>query len=88
MSSFVNMRLFNLEGTLKDSDYKGITRGMAYNEIRQIMRIVPTALFVDKNYFTLCYGRRLDSDVFELQFEFMVRFDIENNYAQFVWDNT
>lgn len=88
MSSYANMRLFDREGALVDSDYAGITRGMAYNEIRQIMRILPTAVFVDKNYFTLCYGKRLDSDVFELQFEFMVRFDIENNYAQFVWDNT
>ncbi len=88
MSSFCNMRLFTQPGALKDSDYMGITRGMAYNEIRQIMRILPTALFVDKSYFTLCYGMRLDSDIFEKQFEFMVRFDLENNYVQAMWVNT
>lgn len=88
MSSFSNMRLFKLADTLVDSNYRGITREMAYNEVRQIMRVIPTVVFVDLNYFTVCYGQRLDSDIREKQFEFIVMFDIENNHVQATWDNT
>jgi len=88
VSSFSNTRLFDKEGMLEGIKYAGITRGMAYNEIRYIMGILPTAIFVDINYYTLCYGRRLDSNIFESQFEYIVKIDIENNCVQSFWDNT
>ncbi len=88
MASFSNMRLYNKAGTLKDSDYRAITRGMSYGEIRSLMRLVPTAIYIDSTYFSVCYGRFLNTDVADEQFEVIVRFDLENNYSQKVLINT
>lgn len=88
MFSYTNLRLADKSGMLADSKYTEVTRGMSYNEVRSLMGILPTAVVIDQNYFTLCYGERRNTEVFEEQFEFMVRFDIHNNYAQTLWDNT
>lgn len=88
MSSYTNLRILNRQGMLDDSKYAEVTRGMSYGEIRDLMGILPTAVVIDQNYFTLCYGRHIDTENFEEQFEFMVKFDIQNNYAQTLWDNT
>jgi hypothetical protein len=87
LSSYTNMRLIGREGMLDESDYTAITRGMAYAEVREYMKVLPTAVIVDKTYFTLCYGKRLESSTHESQFELMIRFDIENNYAQNIYNN-
>lgn len=88
LCSYSNMRLMFRQDMLSETKYTEVTRGMSYNEVRDLMGILPTAIVIDKSYFTLCYGARLDSEVFEEQFEFMVKFDIDNNYAQNLWDNT
>ena len=88
MSSFSNMYLFTKQGMLADSSCGDIMRGMAYTELRYLMKVLPSAIWIDQNYFTLCYGQKLDSDVFESSFEFIIRIDIENNYVQTIWDNT
>lgn len=88
MASFSNTRLYNKSGTLADSDYRLLTRGMSYNEVRELMRLVPTAIYIDSSYFSVCYGRFLNTDVADEQFEVIVRFDIANNYAQKVLINT
>ena len=87
MASFSNMRLYNKAGTLKDSDYRLITRGMSYSEIRSLMRLVPTAMYVDADFFSVCYGRFLDTDVADEQFEVIIRFDHDTSHAQRVLVN-
>lgn len=88
ISSYTNLRLLHKADMLADSKYTDVTRGMSYGEVRDLMGILPTTLVIDKNYFTLCYGEKLERDVFEEQYEFMVKFDKNNNYAQNLWDNT
>ena len=88
MSSFSNMFLFKKQGMLADSSCNDIMRGMAYNEVRYLLKVLPSAIWIDQNYFTLCYGQKLDSSVFENSFEFILRIDIENNYVQTIWNNT
>ena len=88
MSSFSNMFLFTKQGMLADSSCSDVMRGMAYTEVRYLMKVLPSAVWIDQNYFTLCYGQKLESDVFESSFEFIIRIDIENNYVQTIWDNT
>ena len=87
MASFSNMRLYNKTGTLIDSDYRLITRGMTYGEVRSLMRLVPTAMYIDSDYFSVCYGRFLNTDVADEQFEVIVRFDHETYHAQRVLIN-
>ncbi|MCL2539179.1 MAG: hypothetical protein FWE66_02460 [Oscillospiraceae bacterium] len=87
MASFSNMRLYNKTGTLKDSDYRLITRGMTYSEIRSLMRLIPTAMYIDSDFFSVCYGRFLNTDVADEQFEVIIRFDHETNHAQRVLIN-
>ncbi len=88
MSSFSNLRLFDKPGMLAQSDYNAITRGMSYGEVRELMKILPTAVMINEYYFSLCYGRRLEKDTFEDQFELIISFDIDNNYVQAIYINT
>ncbi|MEA4911079.1 MAG: hypothetical protein VB092_00505 [Oscillospiraceae bacterium] len=85
--SFANMRLYEKRGTLAGTQYEAVTKGMSYNEVCALVPILPTALFVDESYFTVCYGRYVAVNGMEGQFEFIVRFDIENNYAQNIYNN-
>ena len=88
MASFSNMRLYNKAGTLKDSGYRMLTRGMSYSEVRSLMRLVPTTIYIDEHYYSVCYGRFLNTEVADEQFEVIIRFDLENSLAQKVLDNT
>lgn len=88
MASFSNMRLYNKPGMLKDSDYRILSRGMTYSEVRSLMRLLPTTIYIDEHYFSVCYGRFINSEVADEQFEIIIRFDLENNIAQKVLDNT
>ena len=87
MASFSNMRLYNKSGTLKDSNYRLLTRGMTYKEVRSLMSLVPTAVYIDADYYSVCYGRFLDTEVTDEQFEVIVRFGIEDNLAHRVLIN-
>ena len=87
MASFSNMRLYNRGGTLKDSNYRLITRGMTYKEVRSLMNLVPTSIYIDSDYYSVCYGRFLDTEVTDEQFEVIIRFGLEDNLAHRVLIN-
>ncbi|MEA5050819.1 MAG: hypothetical protein VB021_05025 [Oscillospiraceae bacterium] len=85
--SFANMRLYGKRGTLAGTQCDAVVKGMSYNEVRNLVQLVPTALIVDDTTFTVCYGHYVEADDIEGQFEFMVRFDIASNYAQTIYNN-
>jgi hypothetical protein len=88
MASFSNMRLYNKGGTLKDSNYRLLTRGMTYKEVRSLMNLIPTSVYIDDYFYSICYGRFLDTEVTDEQFEVIVRFGLEDNIAHQVLINT
>ena len=87
MASFSNMRLYNKSGTLKDSNYRLLTRGMTYAEVQQLMGLIPTSIYIDSSYYSICYGRFLDTEVTDEQFEVIIRFGLEDNIAYSVLIN-
>ena len=87
MASFSNMRLYNKGGTLKDTHYRLLSRGMTYNEVRSLMNLIPTSIYIDADFYSICYGRFLDTEVTDEQFEVIVRFGIEDNIAHRVLIN-
>lgn len=75
MGSFANTRLYAKTDTLAGTRCASVTENMTYNEVRELVGLVPTALFVnDKSYF-VCYGDYLGGTKIERQFRFVVRFD-------------
>ena len=81
------MRLFDKPNTLDQSRYASVTRGMNYNEVRRLVGILPTALFVDQSYYTLCYGNYTGRSSFDQQFLFMARFDLQTDCVISIWNN-
>jgi len=88
LSTFTNMRLFDHPDSLEKSNYSSVTRGMNYNEVRKLVGVLPTAVFVDQKYYTLCFGSYTGRNSFDEQFQFMVKFDIKTDYINTIWNNT
>ncbi|NMA07151.1 MAG: hypothetical protein GX928_05510 [Ruminococcaceae bacterium] len=88
MASFSILPLYERKGMLDDCDLKSVTRGMSLNEVTSVIGILPTAVYIDSNYYSLCYGSFLETDVADEQFEVIVRFDPIELVAKKVLVNT
>ncbi|NLL91127.1 MAG: hypothetical protein GX222_01730 [Ruminococcaceae bacterium] len=87
-ASFSILPLYEKKGTLVDCDLKSVTRGMSLNEVASVIGILPTAVYIDSGYYSLCYGSYLETDVADEQFEVIVRFDPIDLVAKKVLINT
>lgn len=87
LASYVNLNLFEQQDMLKDSKYADVSRGMTYGEISRLMGVLPTAFTIDSNFFTVCYGSYKQSGTTEEQFEFVVRFDLQDGLSRNVFNN-
>ncbi|MEG2233580.1 MAG: hypothetical protein RRZ42_02980 [Oscillospiraceae bacterium] len=88
MSSFVNMRLMNKGDMLNGTRYEAVTRNMSYGEVRTLMGILPTAVFVNENFLTLCYGKYIDGPTTtEQQFELVVKLKSATMSVNGVYNN-
>ena len=87
MGSFANLALYERAGTLEHTRAASISRNMSYGEVRTLMGIVPTALFVNENFYYVCYGNYLGGAEIEEQFALVVKFDIDTNMSDRIYDN-
>lgn len=87
MGSFANLALYERAGTLDHTRAASISRNMSYGEVRTLMGIVPTALFVNENFYYVCYGNYLGGAEIEEQFALVVKFDIDTNMSDRIYDN-
>lgn len=87
LAAFVNMRLMNRENMLNGTRWQSVTRNMSYGEVRALLGILPTAVYVNDNSLILGYGRYLGGAVTEQQFELVVRFRLDTLYADVVYKN-
>ena len=87
MCSFVNMRLVDKRGMLDGTRYETASKGMSYNEIRGLMGIVPTAIYMDETCYTVCYGHYIDDSSADDQFEVEVRISFIDDIVQDVFNN-
>ncbi|MDO4565865.1 MAG: hypothetical protein Q4B42_00890, partial [Oscillospiraceae bacterium] len=85
---FSNTRLYERAGTLAQCKPQAVAAGQSYGEVRTLMPIVPTALYVNDNFYTVCYGRYTGGTDIKYQFELVVSFDKTTNIADSVYDNT
>ncbi|MEG2083746.1 MAG: hypothetical protein RRY38_04010 [Oscillospiraceae bacterium] len=72
---------------LADCRRTAVAPGMTYSEVRTLVPIVPTALFVNDNFYTVCYGKYLGGTEIKHQFEFVVSFSLGSNVAETIFDN-
>ncbi len=87
LSSFANMRLFDKAGQLDKTDVAAVRRNMTYNEVRSLLQVLPSALYVNSNFYTLCYGAHVGTGEVSEQFELVVEIDINTGYVQNVYNN-
>ena len=88
LGSFSNTRLYSEGGTFEGCKPLEVAPGQSYGEVRYLMPIVPTALYVNDNFYTVCYGRYTGGTDIKYQFELVVSFDIATGVAEAVYDNT
>jgi hypothetical protein len=60
---------------------------MTYTEVRSLMMLVPTSIYIDSDYYSVCYGRFLNTEVMDEQFEVIIRFGLDDNLAHRVLIN-
>ena len=87
MGSFANLALYERENTLAQSRTAAVTRNMSYGEVRTLMGVLPTALFVNENFYYVCYGAYLGGAEIEEQFALVVKFNIDTNMSDRVYNN-
>ncbi len=87
-AAITDMALINRSGMLADSNSELVTRGMSYKDIKHLMGVLPTAIRYDGEYINVCYGRRLESDVPEEQFELIVKLNPQTMQSESVLLNT
>ncbi len=87
MGSFANLALYEREDTLTGTRAASVTRNMSYGEVRTLLGILPTALFVDENGYYVCYGRYLGGAEIEEQFALVIRFDPDTDLSEQVYAN-
>lgn len=88
IGSFSNTRLYSQAGSLEGCKPADVAPGQSYGEVRYLMPIVPTALYVNDNFYTVCYGRYTGGTDIKFQFELVVSFDIATDIVEAVYDNS
>lgn len=86
-SSFVNTSLFDKAGTLAHCKPDAAWAGQSYGEIRRLMPILPTAIYVTQSHLTVCYGRYIGGNELAHQFELVAVFNRETMIAESVYSN-
>lgn len=87
-SSFANTYLFDKTGTLAGCKPDAASAGQSYGEIRYLMPIVPTAIYVTQSRLTICYGRYIGGTDLAYQFELVAVFNRETMIAESVYNNS
>ena len=85
--TYANLRIFEKSGMLKGAPTARVTRGMSMQEVQQLMGILPTAFFYEGESIYLCYGRYINTDVLEEQFEFILRINVAEDVVTNIYDN-
>lgn len=86
-ATYSNMRIFNKSGMLKGAECSRVTRGMSMAEVQQLMGVLPTSFFYEGESIYLCYGRYIETDVLEEQFEFILRINAAEDKVTNIYDN-
>ena len=86
-ATYSNMRIFNKSGMLKGAECSRVTRGMSMAEVQQLMGVLPTSFFYEGESIYLCYGRYIETDVLEEQFEFILRINVAEDKVTNIYDN-
>jgi len=86
-ATYSNMRIFNKNGMLKGCECSRVTRGMSMAEVQQLMGVLPTSFFYEGESIYLCYGRYIETDVLEEQFEFILRINVAEDKVTNIYDN-
>ena len=87
-SAYTNLRIYRQSGMLEGTGYKRVTRGMTFSEVEQLMGILPSAFYYDGEYICYCYGEYIETDVFEEQFEYIVRVAKDSGIVVNIYDNS
>ena len=87
--SAVNMRLWQQPTALADCDFTSIGMGTGYNDLMQTVGMMPTAIYIDRSYLLLGFGRFLPENSSQSeQFELMVQLQQSDLTVTDVYINT
>ncbi|MBR2671669.1 MAG: hypothetical protein IKE27_05685 [Oscillospiraceae bacterium] len=83
---YCNMRFAN-DTSIPLNTY-GVGRGISMTDIQNKIQRLPTAMLYDTSSIYLCWGAMREGNTIDEQFELVVRFEIENDLAANVYNNT
>lgn len=87
--SAVNRRIWKNSNQLGSSDCSAVRSGMSFSEAEGCMGILPTMIYIDHSFITLGYGEmNEETDVLTEQFEFCIRFTLNDGTVESIYDNT
>jgi len=87
--SAINMRLWQQPTALADRDLTSIGMGTGYNDLMQTVGMMPTAIYIDRSYLLLGFGRFLPENSSQTeQFELMVQLQQSDLTVTDVYINT
>ena len=83
---YCNMRFAN-DSSIPLNTY-GVARGASMSDIQSSIQRLPTAMLYDTSSIYLCWGAMREGNTIDEQFELVVRFEIENDIAANVYNNS